>query len=244
MVWTNPQITAFFTDADQMAIPAATMPGLTVEGIDRVDDLEEFDDGDLKQVIANLRKPSGTMSDPNNPTVQIPRPSYVFGAKSYKRIKVAAAAVRYYLCIGRETSATNMHYENVLKEFGEQWESHLAKKNDEEPTIPKITRHLTIVKWTESFEDYLHEIVGHRNIPLAYLIREDVVPEYPPPALANRKPYSTKHGSVVNELIARATHNNAKYNDDNQKLYSLIEEATRTTQYAASIRPYARKLHI
>lgn len=224
-----------------MAVPAATLPGLTAEGIDLVDDLEEFDDSDLKQVMSNLRKPAGTMADPANPGNQIPIPPYVFGAKSYKRLKIAAAAVRYYLCVGRETSSVNMHFVNVLKEFGEQWQSLVAMKDNEEPSVPRITRSLPIVKWTESFEDFLHEVVGHRCIPLAYLIREEVVAANPPPPLANRRCYSAEHGSVKAELIARATHDNTKYSDDNQKLYSFIEEATRTTQYAASIRPYARR---
>ena len=243
MVWTNPQTTAFFTDANQMAIPAATLPGLTNEGIDMVDDLEDFDDDDLKQVMSNLRRPGGTIPDPTDVAGvrRIPTPAYVFGAKSYKRLKIAASAVRYYTAVGRETTSVNMHYENVLKDFGQQWDSLLAKKDDDEPSIPKITRALPIVKWTEHFEDYLHEIVGHRNIPLAYLIREEVVPANPPPPLATRRAYSNEHGSVVNELIARASHTHNRYGDDNQKLYSLLEEATRTTTYASSIRPYARR---
>ena len=37
------------------------------------------------------------------------------------------------------------------------------------------------------------------------------------------------------ELIARATHDHSGYKDDNEKIYSFLEEATRTTQYASSI---------
>ena len=39
----------------------------------------------------------------------------------------------------------------------------------------------------------------------------------------------------MEELIACATHDHTKYNDINHKLYSLLEEATRSTQYASSI---------
>ena len=45
----------------------------------------------------------------------------------------------------------------------------------------------------------------------------------------------------MGELIARATHAHTKYNDDNEKLYSYLEEATRATQYASSIRPFSRR---
>ena len=204
-----------------------------------VDDLEEFNDEDLKAVISNLRKPSGTTTDGQGNVV--PNPSYVIGAKSFKQLKIAAAAVRYYQSIGRDITSTNMHYSNVLKNFGEQWEALKAKQESDEPTVPKITRSLPIVKWTESFEDHLHEIIGIRSIPLAYLIREEVAQVFPPPPLLPNRPYSQEHGSVVGELIARANHNNTKYKDDNQRLFSLVEEATRTTQYAASIRPYSRQ---
>ena len=70
-----------------MAVPAATLAGLTNEGIDMMDDLEDFDDEDLKQVMSNLRHPGGTIPDPTDATGvrRLPTPAYVFGAKSYKR---------------------------------------------------------------------------------------------------------------------------------------------------------------
>ena len=42
------------------------------------------------------------------------------------------------------------------------------------------------------------------------------------------------------ELIARATHDHSGYRDDNEKIYSFLEEATRTTQYVSSIWPFSR----
>ncbi len=42
------------------------------------------------------------------------------------------------------------------------------------------------------------------------------------------------------ELVARAAHNHALYRDDNAKVYYLLEEATRTTSYSASIKPFQR----
>ena len=45
----------------------------------------------------------------------------------------------------------------------------------------------------------------------------------------------------MGKLIACANHDHTKYQDDNEKLYSYLEEATRTTQYASSIRPFSRR---
>ena len=241
MVWTNADTESFFTGAQKMAIPTATVSsGLIGEGIATVDDLDEFNNEDLKSVLENMRKPAGTMPDPSDGRRRIPRQPYIFGAKSFKRIKVAASAVRYYKTIGREITPTNMHYVNVLKDYGEQWEAILSKEDKDEPDTPKITRALPIVRWTESFEDFLHQIIGSRHIALSYIIRDDVQPENPPPPLIDEKCYSEKHGSAMGELISRATHEHVKYKDDNAKLYSYLEEATRTTQYASSIRPFSK----
>lgn len=90
------------------------------EGITTVEDLEEFNDNDLKAVRDNLKKPSGTVPDPNDNNQCIPAPAYVIGAKSFKRIKIATAAVRYYNTIGRPSTSDNMRFIWVLKNFGEQ----------------------------------------------------------------------------------------------------------------------------
>ena len=120
MVFTNAQTTAFFEEAAQMAIPAATRPGLALEGITMVDDLEDFTEDDFKQVAYNLRRPAGTMPDPANPQVQIPQTPFVLGAKSLKRLKIAAIAIEYYTMIDRSLTPGNMHYANCLIDFYEQ----------------------------------------------------------------------------------------------------------------------------
>ena len=59
MVLTAAQTTAFFEDADQMAIPHATAVELQNEGINTVNDLEKFDKDQLDQIAQNIRRPSG-----------------------------------------------------------------------------------------------------------------------------------------------------------------------------------------
>ena len=54
MVLTAAQTTSFFEDANQMAIPHATVIELQNEGIVSVDDLDEFDKDDLEQITHNL----------------------------------------------------------------------------------------------------------------------------------------------------------------------------------------------
>ena len=51
MVLTAAQTTAFFEDADQMALPNATVVQLVNEGINQVDDLSEFEKEDIVNLL-------------------------------------------------------------------------------------------------------------------------------------------------------------------------------------------------
>jgi len=75
---------------------------------------------------------------------------------------------------------------------------------------------------------------------LAYVIREIVAVGGIAPPLLNHFPHSDEHGWVEAELVARASHTHALFRDDNSSVYYKLEEATRTTSYAASIKPFQR----
>ena len=70
MVFTAAQTTSFFENANQMAIPHACVVQLSIEGINEVDDLRDFDKDNLNQVANNLRRPPGGAA------------AFPFGAKS------------------------------------------------------------------------------------------------------------------------------------------------------------------
>jgi hypothetical protein len=243
MVLTAAQTTAFFESADQMSIPNATVIQLQNEGIETVDDLIDFDKDTLQQVADNLRRPGGRIPDPTPgaaPGATIPTPPFVFGAKSQKRLLAACDIVRYYETTGRPLTTVNIQWSTVIKNFTEQWKALKDHKLGDLPEVPKVTKALPIIKWTQAFADYLHRVIGVRMIPLAYVIREEVDVPAAAPTLANGQPHSTEHGSVEAELVARASHNHALYRDDNASVYYKLEEATRTTPYAASIKPFQR----
>jgi hypothetical protein len=173
MPLTAAQVTAFFEGAAQMGIPNATVAQLREEGINTVDDLADFDKDTIEQIAANLRRPAGRITDPN-PTAAagatIPTPPFVFGVKSQQRLSHAANLIRYYDTVGRNITAANLQWTPVMKNYSEQWKALTDKKGGDEPEVPKITKALPIIKWTEAFRDYLHRVVGVRNIPLAYVI--------------------------------------------------------------------------
>jgi hypothetical protein len=55
-----------------------------------------------------------------------------------------------------------------MRNFKEQFKALKDKKDADAPDVPKITKALPIIKWTEAMLDHLHRIIGVRMIPLAY----------------------------------------------------------------------------
>jgi len=240
-VLTAAQTTAFFEDADQMALPHDTRLKLQEEGIMLVSDLAEFDEDTFKQIATNLKKPGDRIPNPDpGAGGTIPRPPYTFGAKSQKRLLAASEIVRFYKTIGRELTTGAIRWNPVVQNFAEQWKALKERRKDEEPEVPKISKTLSVIKWTEAFNDYLHRKIGVRCIPLAYVTRETVAVPADAPPLAPSMPHSTQFASVEGDLVARASHGHPLYREDNASIYYDLEEATRSTSYAASIKPYQR----
>jgi hypothetical protein len=157
-----------------MGIPNETVGQLQQEGRTAVDDLVESNKDTMEQIAANPRRPAGRVPDPNPGAATIPTPSFVFGAKSQKRLITASTLLRYYDTVGRNTTVANLQWTPVMKNFEIQWKALEDKKRAEEPEVPQITKALPIIKWTEAFWDYLHRMIGVRMIPLAYVIRPAV----------------------------------------------------------------------
>jgi hypothetical protein len=150
----------------------------------------------------------------------------------------AAQLLCYYKEVGRATTPGNTQWATVMKKLAAQWKALKDKKKADEPEVPKITKALPVIKWTEAFRDYLHRMIGVRTIPLAYLIWPDKdVPAIGP--IAGGTPHSTQQGSNEDKLIARAYHTcPLVYREDNSAVYYKLEEALNATSYAASIKPY------
>ena len=228
MVLTVAQTTNFFQQNAQMDIPAATVAQLVNEGISTVDDLMDFDKDSLEQVANNLRRLPGGAA------------AFTFGAKSLKRLIIACDLIRYYETVGRNVTAANLQWTPIMRNFGEQWKALMDRKEEDEPDTPVISKELPVMQWVESFRDYLQRCIGVRNIPLVYVIRPDVAVPNPITGQAPNQPYTDEHGSIEEDLIARASHTHGLYKDDNASVYYRLEEATRSTPYADTIKPFQR----
>ena len=199
MVLTAAQTATFFEHADQRGIPHTTVMQLRAEGIEAVADLADFDKDSLQQLADNLRHPGGHVPDPNPGApagATIPTPPFVFGAKSQKRIAVAYDLVRVYATVGHDFTTANLQWNTIMKNFKIQWKALKERKVDDSPHVPKISKALPVIKWTEAFQDFLNRKVGNCNIPLAYIIRDEPNPPAAAPPLGAGKPHSIEHGSI------------------------------------------------
>jgi hypothetical protein len=192
MVLTAAQTAAFFHEEAQMGIPNPTVAQMQAEGITNVQDQADFDTESLQQNAA--------------PGTTIPTPAFVFGAKSQKKLLVAKDLIKYYDATGRDYTAANLQWNHVMKNFDVQWKALKVKQKEDPPETPKISKALPVIKWTESFRDFLNRVVGVRTIPLCYVIRETVSVPAAAPALAQNQPHSNERESVTGELVATASH--------------------------------------
>ena len=106
------------------------------------------------------------------------------------------------------------------------------------PSTPFITKNFGIIKWLEVFKYHLTRVIGEQNIPLSYLIHKNVVAAVIVPPLPADKAYSTEHGLVEDEFVARETHHDTLYIEDNKSLYHMIEECVRNTPCSALLKPF------
>ena len=205
MVLTAAQTTAFFENPDQLGIPHETMVKSNDREFKWLQILVSFEKQELQQLADNLRKPVGRIPDPNPnaaPGTTIPMPAFTYGANPQKRLTVACDLVRYYQTVGRDLTAANIQWNQVMSNFEIQWKALKDRKDEDDHDVPKITKALPIIKWTEAFQAFLHRVIGARMIQLAYVIQIDPQVPGPAPTLAPNQPHSTEHGSVERELIA------------------------------------------
>ena len=63
-----------------------------------------------------------------------------------------------------------IQWNQAMGNFEIQWKALKERKDEDDPEVPKITKALPKIKWTEAFQDFLNRVIGARMIPLAYVI--------------------------------------------------------------------------
>ena len=224
----------------ELGVPETTVERLAEEGIERPEDLVEFSLADIKTMVANLRRPGGSEPD-GDAGGTVPTSPFKFGAKATLRLQNACDIMKHYEILRCDTSADMLVYDPVIKNFKLEHDALIERKKQTVVT-PRISSNLNVVKWTESFLDFLSRLIGVRNTPLTHVVRETVEVDIGTEVvLLNGCCYTEESGSIEQELISRASHKHPLCKDDNARIYFLLEESTRSTSYAASIKPFQKK---
>ena len=72
----------------------------------------------------------------------------------------ATNLVKYFVATSWDLMAGNLQWDTVMKNFEIQWKALRAKKEEDTPEVPKISKALPVIKWTEAFQDFLARVVG------------------------------------------------------------------------------------
>ena len=247
MVFTAAQLTAFFTAADYLGLSARTATAFAAEGIATPADLAEFNKEGLDAIFRNLRKPPRAIQGgPGRGAAGrgggghlVDVEPYIVPAKSQMRIIASALAVKYYDATARELTPANMAW-TVVQRFHEEWKAIEEKKKMDVPDAPKLTKGLAVYKWLESVRNHLNQVIGVRNAPLSYVIREAATVDPVPPVLQLDEPFAEVNGSVEGEMIARLSHGHPLFKSDNGQVFDVIESALRGTSISPSIAQFRK----
>ena len=194
MVLTAAQQVSFFEDDDHMGLKHRTrFYSIDVEGIENVDDLSDWDDGDWYQWAYNCKKPY-RIQDPNNSANLIAQVSFPLSVKSLKRLKIASKLIRYYKLVSVPLTVIKIKW-TLMDNFEIQRKSMVEKSKQIKPNIPKLSKNSTVSKWEDSIRVYASQMYGSRKSILEYLIRAKIAVAMPHPGLATGQPHSAEAGS-------------------------------------------------
>ena len=150
---------------------------------------------------------------------------HTLSSKSKKFIVMASDAKRYYAQIRRDITPSNMEW-STMANFDVQWQALKDLKKQDDPDVPKLTKSGSIIKWIESFKLHLNEIVGVRNCPLVYVVREqaDLTNVTRGNLMAGQR-HSEENGSLEAELVQLTSHDHPLFRNNNGDLYNRMERA-------------------
>jgi hypothetical protein len=172
------------------------------QGIDSIDELKALKDEDVVALCKVVRRPGGTVPNPNaaqaDQPAQIPAVGQAIPIRAEQNIKLAAYYVRHMIDrISRPVTIADIDVTAVrgVREMKDAEDQYV--KPDVKPTLDDKN-------WPKTFEainDYFTRVRGEGGLPLRYVIRplQAVTPEADDPA----ENYAT---NSVLEMIQRAPH--------------------------------------
>ena len=113
---TEAEVNHFFNV--EIGIPEPTMVKLREEGIERPENLVEFNSEDLKGIAEALRKPGGLVPSSGNARASmIPTPRTRIGARALIRLEAAMEIMKCYETVNHKPIAGQLLHDPVVKNF-------------------------------------------------------------------------------------------------------------------------------
>ena len=143
MPFTNAQLQTFFEDDKYIGLTRNIRLRLEEEGITGLDGMANFDKDQLDTIASNLRR--ATVKE-----VAVQNPLYPFGAHVHQKIIKTCKLIRFYKTVGQDMTLGSLRY-GIRRNFTLQWKALKDRKDGNQPNVPKITKELGILYWSEAF---------------------------------------------------------------------------------------------
>jgi hypothetical protein len=202
--------------------PGATA-ALNMQGLTSFDDFLSLIEDDVADVCSNVRKPGGTIPNPNyNPANPIPgvpqvlsNPGIQFGHIYEKRLKMLRYYCHHMQRIQRAFTANHA----TIARITNCYRMKDAEDDAEDIDFPqKLTKIEQVRDVLEDMDNYLVRKLGSSGVPLAYVTREDVAVPLVDPGYGLPTPNE--------EMISRAPHVGIYYQQDNKDIWQMIRHVT------------------
>ena len=123
------------------------------------------------------------------------QPPMVCSALLVQKMKQEIDIVCYYAGVGRPLTVENMKYV-ILKDYNDHLKSVKALKKDQDIKLMKCRKDTVTLRWFKGAATFLSAFIGAQNCPLAYVVREEFLPDPQRPPLLVDKCYSDKHNLI------------------------------------------------
>lgn len=201
---------------------AGTRQAINQQGLTMFGDLLGLIEDDIEELCANVRKPGGTIANPNanipNQPAVIPNPGQNLGLIQEKRLKM----LHYYVHHLRRVQ--RLPFDRAAATLDRLRTVYLLKtedETDEELALPEaFTRVDTARVVIENLDNYLRRKRNENGVPIAYVVRDTVAL----PA-ANEDP-GFGLPSYLEEMIRRAPHDTPEFENDNMFVWNVIRHIT------------------
>ena len=211
------------------------------QGLGVLADLLEFDKDAIEVLCSSVRKPGGTipnpdMANPGAPAV-IPNPGYAIPAICEKRLIAAAYTAKIYDMIGRQITPDTMSRMRLKK-----YETHRILMDDHEDPekLQVVSKSFGIVRAMDVVPSHLRDRLGVRKIPLSYVIRKTSDTGNAPLPAAGQAT-SNNFSSIAEELIHYAPHQGDEYAEDNAKVFQILQDMVAGTSFESSVKSFQRR---